>query len=183
MYSGNLGAAHDVATFVEAALKLESRAPEVVFVFVGEGVRKAEAERLANGLGNVRFLPYQPREKLGESLGSADVHLVGLREGFEGLLVPSKVYGALACGRPVAFVGPVGCEVARLVREEDVGFEGRPGDSESLANWIEHLARDRDLARQKGEKARRLFENRYDRPVAVARWRQILEEAARSKRG
>lgn len=177
MYSGNLGAAHDVATFVEAARKLENHR-DVAFVFIGEGVRKPEAERLAQGLGNVRFLPYQPRERLGESLGSADVHLVGLREGFEGLLVPSKVYGALACGKPVLFVGPSGCEVARLVREEGVGFATKPGDAEGVAEAIHRLATDGELARRQGEKARRLFEEQYDRPVAISHWRQVLADAA-----
>lgn len=178
MYSGNLGAAHDAKTMIEAARRLEKRAPHVVFVIVGDGIRRAEAQRLAEGLGNVRFLPYQPRERLVESLASADVHLVTLREGFEGLLVPSKMYGALACGRPVFFVGPSGCEVARAIREEGIGWAGRPGDAEGLATAIEKASEIRGEHEALSSRAREVFEARYDRPVAVAKWKRVLEQAA-----
>lgn len=177
MYSGNLGAAHDVATMIGAARLLEERAPRIEFVIVGEGMRREEAEELAQGLGNIRFLPYQPREKLGESLASADVHLVTLREGFEGLLVPSKMYGAIATGRPIAFVGPGGCEVARAIREERLGWAGRPGDAEALANAIYDMANDESAYREVASRARGVFLERYESKVATKKWEALLREA------
>lgn len=178
MYSGNLGAAHDVETMIDAARLLENRAPEVVFVIIGDGVRRKEAELRAKGLGNVRFLPYQPRESIGESLSSADLHLVTLREGFEGLLVPSKMYGALAVGRPLFFVGPPGCEVARAIRDEGLGVSVRPGEAEGLAREIQRAVEDREAHRRLSEHARAVFLERYDRSVAVARWSRLLLEAS-----
>jgi glycosyltransferase involved in cell wall biosynthesis len=179
MYSGNLGAGHDVATFVRAARRLEQALPELLLLFVGEGARRAEAEALAEGLSNVRFLPYQPHETLGESLSAADVHLVSLREDLEGLLVPSKLYGALAAGRPVIYLGPPGCEVARVIRQDDLGWTGRPGDVEGLCQALESAVKNRAAWAARGERARRIFAERYDRPISSARFRELLQEASR----
>lgn len=176
-YSGNLGEGHDVATFVEAARLLRQTRPEALLLFVGEGSRKGEAERLARGLDNVRFLPYQPKERLAESLSAADVHLISLRADLDGLLVPSKLYGALASGRPICYVGPAGCEVAGMIRRADLGWEGRPGDASALAGAVVRLAEPERWA-SAGRAARALFDAEFDRPHAVRRWRQVLAEAA-----
>jgi glycosyltransferase involved in cell wall biosynthesis len=179
MYSGNLGIGHDVATFVQAARRLENTLPELVVAFIGDGVRRKEAEALAEGLGNVRFLPYQPHETLGESLSAADVHLVSLREDLDGLLVPSKLYGALAAGRPVIYLGPASCEVARVLENDDLGKALRPGDVDGLVRALEDVARNRAAWDERGARARRIFDERYDRPVSCERFRALLEEASR----
>ncbi len=178
MYSGNLGVGHDVATFIEAARLLEARCPRALLLFIGEGTRRAEAEQLARGLSNVRFLGYQPYETLGYSLAAADVHLISLRVGLDGLLVPSKLYGALATARPVMFVGPEQCEAARVISENNLGWQGRPGDGAGLAQAIETAAASPAWCAERGLRARALFEAELDRPIAVARWRSVLEEAA-----
>ncbi|MBI4955638.1 MAG: glycosyltransferase family 4 protein [Myxococcales bacterium] len=182
MYSGNLGVGHDVATLVEAARLLALRAPEVALVFVGEGGRRAEAERLASGLGNVRFAPYQPTERLRESLAAADVHLASLRPGLEGLLVPSKLYGVMAVGRPLFYVGPEACEVSRVVREHDLGWRGEPGDAAALADALARAAGDPAWVARAGARARAAFLAHFDRPLAVAHWRRVLAEAAAAHR-
>ncbi len=178
MYSGNLGVGHDVATFIAAARLLAARCPRVLFLFIGDGTRRAEAEQLARDLPNVTFLDYQPYESLCHSLAAADIHLISLREGLEGLLVPSKLYGALATARPVMFVGPEACEAARVIRENDLGWQGRPGDAAGLAGAIEGAAASPAWCAERGLRARSLFEAELDRPIAVARWRRVLEEAA-----
>jgi glycosyltransferase involved in cell wall biosynthesis len=178
MYSGNLGQGHDVETPIAAARILERSTPSVQFLFIGEGARRAEAERLAVGLSNVRFLPYQRKADLAYSLSAADVHLVSLREGLEGLLVPSKLYGALASGRPVCYIGPQNCEVASVVRAHDLGSEGRNGDAQHVAAALAEFARNHDRWRNACVKARRTFEESYDRPVCVARWFDTLGEAS-----
>ncbi len=179
LYSGNLGVGHEFETFMRAARRLEQSCPQILFLFVGEGARKAEAERLASGLGNVRFLPYQPREGLAESLSAADVHLISLQEGLDGLLVPSKLYGAMASGRPVFFVGPARCEVARVVREYGIGWAGSPGDVAGLVDALGRALTQGDETARMGLQARRVFGECFDKKLAVERFRRVLTEAAR----
>ncbi len=174
-YSGNLGMAHDVASLVEAARLLGRSHPEALVLFIGEGARRGEAQELSRDLDNVRFLPYQPHEQLALSLSAADVHLVSLRAGLDGLVVPSKLYGILAAGRPVFYLGPARCEVARVVRRHELGWTGGPGKSTELAAALGRAARDRPWTAACGQRARRVFAERYDRPVAVARWRAVLD--------
>jgi len=123
MYSGNMGLAHPFDAILDAAARLQDERPEVLFLFVGEGPRKADlqAQVQRRGLSNVRFLPFQPRERLAQSLSAADLHLVTMQAALRGLVVPSKLYGALGVGRPVLFLGPSGSEAARVVRERDCG--------------------------------------------------------------
>ncbi len=177
MYSGNHALGHDVETLIEAARHTEKRCPDVVYRFVGGGARVEEAKRLAQGLTNVQFLPYQPLERLAESLSAADVHLASLRSDLEGLLVPSKLYGVLAVGRPLFYVGPPECEVAQVVNREKVGWTGKPGDAQGLANAIERAAANREETTALGQHARAVFDREYDRRHAVRRWRDVLQEA------
>ena len=136
VYSGNMGLAHEFDTVLNAAESL--RGQRVVFLFIGEGPRRLEVEAAARlrGIDNIRFLPSQSVEKLSESLSAADAHLVTMRQNLCGLVVPSKVYGVLASGRPCLFVGPGDSEAARLIRETDSGFVVEPGQSAQLASEI-----------------------------------------------
>jgi glycosyltransferase involved in cell wall biosynthesis len=136
VYSGNMGLAHDFETVLDAADSL--RGQRVVFLFIGEGPRRMEVEAAARlrGIDNIRFLPPQPAEKLSESLSAADAHLVTMRSNLCGLVVPSKVYGVLAAGRPCLFVGPGDSEAGRLLRETDSGIVIEPGRSAELASAI-----------------------------------------------
>jgi len=174
-YSGNLGRAHEFATVLEAAERLRGR-EDVVFLFIGAGAqrRQVEEEAARRGLGNVLFKPYQPRERLHESLSAGDVHLVSLNPALEGLIVPSKFYGIAAAGRPTLFVGDTDGEIARLLWEGDCGYAVAAGDGAGLAARIETLAGDRGLCDAMGARARRLFEGRFDRAVAVRRWGEVL---------
>ncbi len=123
MYSGNLGLAHPIGALLDAAEALQALAPGALVVFVGDGPQKVQAvsEVERRGLTCVRFLPFQPAARLAESLGAADVHLVAMDEALAGLVVPSKLYGALAAGRPVVFAGPEASEAALLIREHACG--------------------------------------------------------------
>ncbi len=178
MYSGNLGVGHDFKTFVAAARILKETCPRALLLFVGDGSRRAEAERVAAGLRNVRFLPYQPRDRLGESLSAADLHLISLRENLDGLLVPSKLYGAMASARPILYVGPASCEVARALATHGCGVAFRPGDAEGVADAIARMCNDADGTERQGASARSAFEAHYERRLAVAAWRRVLSEAA-----
>ena len=174
-YSGNMGRAHDLDVVMRAANRLRER-DDLAFLFVGEGHRKAALERSAqaSGLRNVIFRPYQPRELLPQSLTAADCHIVSLLPQLEGLIVPSKLYGVLAAGRPVIFIGSSQGEIARLLRQYDFGACVEDGDDDELAKVIARWSSHREEAIRLGENGRKLLERRFDRRVGLAAWSAIL---------
>ena len=151
-----------------------------MFVFVGGGALrpKLEQEALKRKLSNFRMRPYQPKDRLGETLALADVHLVSLNPALEGLIVPSKFYGIAAAGRPTIFIGAKDGEVARLVEESGSGFTVPAGDGEELVNRILELARDQDLCATLGARARVAFERQWDKAQALAKWEALLRAVA-----
>jgi glycosyltransferase involved in cell wall biosynthesis len=189
-YSGNLGRAHDTETILDAiALTAASRAtvdaaafsllPQpthsdaaVEWLFVGGGAQMARLKARIEQRGdrNVRFQPYQPRNRLSESLSVPDVHLITLRPALEGLIVPSKYYGIAAAGRPAIFIGDPDGEIGRILSATGTGLVVAEGDGAALAQAIDRLARDQRLADNMGNQARALFEERYDLAFAVAAW-------------
>jgi glycosyltransferase involved in cell wall biosynthesis len=174
-YSGNLGAAHEFDTIIDAAEQLRGR-DDVVFLFIGAGSRLAhlQAEAQRRGLSNVMFQPYQSREKLTESLSVPDAHLVCLRPDMEGLVVPSKLYGVLAAGRPCLFIGDLEGEVPTVLRAADCGYCVVPGAAAELAALIRNLADNPQVAQGLGATARAVFERRFDRAIAARRWSAVL---------
>lgn len=175
MYSGNMGRAHDIATLLEAARRLRERS-DIAFVFIGDGAKRVEIESVARELPNVRLAPYQPRERLSESLSAGDLHLIGLSPEIEGLIEPSKLYGIMAVGRPALFVGPAGGEVARTIVRHDCGRVLRNGDSAGLAATISELADVPEARSAMGARARAALELHYSRRVATARFKSMLDE-------
>jgi glycosyltransferase involved in cell wall biosynthesis len=171
-YSGNLGRAHEFATMLAAARAL----PDVRLVITGAGAKLAELQ--ASAPANTTFQPYAPRERLSERLSSADVHLVTLQPSLEGLIVPSKFYGILAVARPVIFVGDADGEVARIIREHDLGFSVAPGDVDALVGAVRALAADRARAAAMGARGRALYEQRFAPEIAFANWEGILRECS-----
>lgn len=174
-YSGNLGRAHELETLLAAAELLRERA-DVVFLFIGGGASmeglRCEAKRL--GILNLMFRPYQPTERLEESLTLPDVHLVVLRPQMEGLIVPSKFYGIAAAGRPTVFVGSPDGEIAMLLSSGPAGLAVAQGDSTGLAKAILRLRDDPGLREAMGRHARRLCDERFSRRAALQHWERIL---------
>jgi colanic acid biosynthesis glycosyl transferase WcaI len=179
MHSGNLGLSQSLETIVDAAALLRDL-PDLRVVFQGDGVKKADLQRKAAdlGLSSVLFLPYAPRERLGESFAAADVFVVSLQRGLAGYIVPSKLYGILAAGRPYVAAVEESCEVAALTRTRDCGLVAEPGDAASLARCIRTLYEDRPLTRRLGANARATG-LLFDRAVQVARYARLLETVTR----
>ena len=125
MYSGNHSPANPLTTLIKAAEQLQGE-PGLEFVFVGGGTGKREVE--ASDSGNIRSLPYQPMERLRESLSAADVHVVSIGNEVVGMVHPCKVYGAMAVARPILLFGPHENHVADILREEGIGWHVAHGD-------------------------------------------------------
>lgn len=177
MYSGNLGIAHSFAEFLDAARHFRAKGrDDVVFLFVGDGPRLAEvkATQEAEGLDNVRFLKYFPREMLHASLSLADVHLISMREEMTGIVVPGKLYGAMASGRPTVFVGPAHCESADTVRRAGCGATIRLGDASGLISALEGYAADPESARLAGDRGRSAFLAGHEKDGCCLDWSAMI---------
>jgi colanic acid biosynthesis glycosyl transferase WcaI len=177
MHSGNVGHAQDLDTLIRAAALLRDL-DDLRIVIVGLGARHAELSALADVLevDSVTFLPYQPREALPESLASADVHFVGLARGLAGYVVPSRIWGVLAAGRPVLAAADAESETALLVRETDCGIAVPPGEPLRLAEAIRACHDGVHDLEAMGRRARAYAEAKADRSFAVARYRSVLAE-------
>jgi colanic acid biosynthesis glycosyl transferase WcaI len=112
--------------------------PRFVFAFVGGGVGKKDVDEIAGG--SILSFPYQPFQTLHESLAAADVHAVTMGDDVVGINHPSKIYDALAAGRPILFIGPEHCHIADIFAEHRVGWHVRHGDVVGLRRVLEEIA-------------------------------------------
>ena len=182
MHSGNVGLSQNLDVLVEAADRLRSK-ERLTIAIVGDGSKRQalEAMTAARGLTNVRFLPYQPKALLHDSFASADAFLVSLKAGIEGFIVPSKVYGILAAGRPYIAATDPSSEPAQIARESGCGLLAAPGDPAALADAIATMYDDPAMTRDMGGRAR-LAARQYDRKVAVQAYHELFERVAGAER-
>jgi len=182
-YSGNLGRAHEAETMLGAARRLRGR-EDIVFLMIGAGHGSEPLSVVAaqEQLDNIVFRPFQPRERLPESLAVGDIHWLSLRPELEGLIVPSKFYGIAAAGRPVIAVTDCDGEIARLVRGGDCGEVVPPGDSGRLAAVIESYASDAARCAREGAAARAMIEQHFRREAILASWDRLFANLAAAQR-
>ncbi len=182
-HSGNLGRAHDHATFLAAIEALDHEGAGgatagIHWLFIGGGIayEALRHEVAGRGITNVSFKPHQSRAQLAQSLSVADVHLVTLRPCLSRLIVPSKLYGCLAAGRPTIFVGRRESEIGDLILANDCGFVIDDRDHAGLARAIRGLAADPERGECMGANARRVFLERFDFQHAYRQWADLLDQ-------
>jgi colanic acid biosynthesis glycosyl transferase WcaI len=154
-YAGNIGRTHDFATLLEAAPRLAADGSDVHFEILGDGTRRKWLERevAARRLSNVTIAP--PGADRGfRHLAQADVALITLAAGMPGVSVPSRMYNALAAARPIIAVAEADSELARVVREEQVGWVVAPGDVAGFAATISEASRSPELLQNMSRRAR-----------------------------
>jgi colanic acid biosynthesis glycosyl transferase WcaI len=173
-YSGNLGRAHEFDTLLAAARALEGSA--FTFLIIGAGAKMDALKRAtaSAALDNFIFMPHQPRESLSDSLAAADVHIASLLPALEGLIVPSKLYGILAAGRPIVFVGDAQGEVGRVIERARCGSAVRVGDAGALIDVLRRLQAEPDTRALMGERARRVFTEEFTFGRALDRWTELI---------
>jgi glycosyltransferase involved in cell wall biosynthesis len=184
LYSGNLGVAHEVESVVRAFAEALPRCPRLRLVFVAKGQGVAIARELVERLGvqsSVQFHDLVPTDRLPESLGLADVALVTLRPGFEGLVVPSKLLGCMARGLPTVYVGPPS-DAAALLERSGGGVSFGIGAVSELAQFFVESGLDGSALRSMGQDARAYYERELSREVALAHYREAVERATSGRR-
>ena len=129
MYSGNHTPANPLATILQAAIELKDH-PVIRFAFIGGGLGKKEVEavKTEHHLQNMLSLPYQPLDQIKFSLSAADVHIVSLGDNMVGIIHPCKIYGAMAAGRPILFLGPKPSHVSDILDHYPIGWHIAHGD-------------------------------------------------------
>ena len=173
-YSGNLGRAHDRDTLFEAAMQLADD-PRFLFLFIGSGAGMDDLKRRASQhrLANIHFAPYQPAHQLQLSLSLPDLHWVSLDPTLEGLIVPSKLYGVLAAGRPLLFIGAADGEIGQLLSAAHCGATFAPGQSRPLVDWLQSAIEDPNRVAAMSRAARRLYERDYYYGRSLATWHRL----------
>lgn len=176
MYSGNLGIGHELDTVVLAMKELGEGA-NIQVLFVGNGKMREPLAQLAAelNLDCIKFRPPIPLGNLSDTLAAADIHLVSQKPGTQGLIVPSKLYGILAAGRPAIFIGPEDCEPAMILRKSKAGIVIKPGDVNGVANALRELAQDPQLRETMGRCAREYYENNFGSDQSVSQICEAIE--------
>lgn len=183
MHSGNMGLTQRLEVLISAAADpaWPSRAK---LLLVGNGASRdmllAHAERLRLPAGRLRFVNYQPRHKLAESLSAADIHVVSMHEKVTGCLCPSKLYGIMAAGRPVIAIADSRTDLCQTVIEREIGWVVPPGSPAQIAGAV---ARAEAASRQpngyagylRRQRARSVATLCFDRPVIIARFAAMFE--------
>ena len=177
MHSGNMGLTQRLEQLVEVADGLRER-KDICFLLVGGGAAQASLEAMIaeRSLENIRTVPYQPRDRLAESLSAADLHVISMHPDITGCLMPSKMYGILASGTPVLAIVPSETDVASVVDSESVGFAVTPGNIEEIQQQIVWCANHRKDFSEMESRARKLAESTYDRQVVIQQFRDFLRE-------
>ena len=180
-YCGNLGRGHDYQIVINAAAALANN-PRIQFLMVGGGAAMAEFREavIDQRLRNVQFQPYQPVDRLAETLSVPDIHWITLKPALEGLLLPSKLYGIAAVGRPFIFIGAPDGEHAVLARQWHAGFAVTPDNSAGLVALLTSIDGDRAQLQTMGANASTMLTS-FSSAAALALWSQVLGDVTRQR--
>lgn len=165
LYSGNMAGKQGLETLADVAALLEAKAAKVTLLLCGQGPLKSVLQEACAKRTNVRFMDLQPIERLPELLATADIHLLPQRAEAADLVLPSKLTGMLASGRPVVAMADVGTGLAAEV--EGCGVITAPGDACAMAAAIQLLASDPELRSRLGSNARRRAEERWKKSAVI----------------
>ncbi|HEY4949409.1 MAG TPA: glycosyltransferase family 4 protein [Candidatus Acidoferrales bacterium] len=179
LHAGNLGFYGAWDTLLAAAKILSNE--NTGFVFIGDGANRATLELSARDLPNVKFAPFRPVEEVAHVMMAGDLHIVTVKRGLEGVVVPSKLYSTLAAGRPILVVAPPESDAARIVVESGCGVAADPDDPAAVAAAIKELRAQPARLAEMGRRARETAA-KYARVDELQRFVAIVEDAARPSR-
>jgi colanic acid biosynthesis glycosyl transferase WcaI len=174
VHAGNLGFYGAWQTLIGAARLLEGDG--VGLVFVGEGAMKDAVQASARGCSNIRFLPFRPAKEVPCVMAAGDLHVVTVKRGLEGVVVPSKVYNILAAARPLLAVATEKTEVARFAERDGCGIAADPDSPEAVASAVRGVLDNPERLAHMGRKSRDLAAT-YDRVKQLQIFVQTIEEA------
>jgi hypothetical protein len=174
LHAGNLGFYGAWDTLLSGASKIAGDG--IGLVFVGDGAQRTRLESIAANLSNVRFLPFFPPSKIPSVLAAADAHLITVKRGLEGVVVPSKMYGILAAGKPIVAVAPRECDVVSIGEAKGFAAGADPDSISEFIHLVRRLSRDAGWLRSMGAAALAAAPE-YERNAELQKLIEIIEEA------
>ncbi len=171
LHAGNIGFYGAWETLIAAARQLVGDG--IGFVFVGEGAQRDEVQSAAIGVLNVRFLPFFPGNKIPSVLAAADAHIITVKRGLEGVVVPSKMYGIIAAGKPIVAVAPRESDAVALGEKSGFGVAADPNRPDEVASVIREISRDPERMERMG-KAAQAAAPAYDRVKELEKFVRIV---------
>ncbi len=176
LHAGNLGFYGAWDTLLEGARRLA--ADGVGLVFVGDGAQRERLESASSSIPNVRFLPFFPPCKIPSVLAAPDAHIITVKRGLEGVVVPSKMYGILAAGKPIVAVAPAECDVVSIGKRKGFSISADPDDPEEFAERVRELLSNAQRLHRMGEAAE-LVAPEYARRQELQKLIEVVEESHR----
>jgi glycosyltransferase involved in cell wall biosynthesis len=178
VHAGNLGFYGAWQTLIRAAQKLESQG--IGFVFIGDGSMKKQIQDAAQNCRSIRFLSFFPATEIPAVMAAGDLHVVTIKPGLEGVVVPSKLYNILAYGRPILAVATEKAEVTRLVHRYECGIAADPEDVTQVAHAVRNLLQTPERLEHMSRQARALAET-YDKLSELQKFVAVIEKAAEQR--
>lgn len=175
LHAGNLGFYGAWETLLTAACELQTDGVDLVFV--GDGAQRERLQKLSAKNPNIRFLPFFPASKVESVLAAADAHVITIKRGLEGVVVPSKMYGIMAAGRPILAVAPRETDAATLAIRDNFGCAADPNSPDEVVAAVRALQADPSRLAAMGAAARAAAP-RYARTAEIEKFAAILEAAA-----
>jgi putative colanic acid biosynthesis glycosyltransferase WcaI len=172
LHAGNIGFYGAWDTLLEAARRLGNS--DSAIVFVGEGAQKARLVAAAGVTSAIRFLPFRPAAEIPNVLAAGDIHIITVKRGLEGVIVPSKLYPILAAGKPVLVVSTPKTDAARIITEAGCGVVVDPDDPEAVARAIQDLAAHPELVAEMAHRAAAIARN-YDKFAELNCFLNVIE--------
>jgi glycosyltransferase involved in cell wall biosynthesis len=177
LYSGTIGKAHQFEEFILLARDLRARHASIAFCFAGRGNQYQELCKMITPEDtNISFAGFIEEEKLSLRLAAADMHMISLRHGWEGVSVPSKFFGSLAAGRPLLYCGtPLSC-IAKLISEYELGFVVEMNNIKAMADILEECSHNKPKIRHMQEQAFLFYKTHFSKKLQWAKWDNSLRE-------
>lgn len=175
LYSGTVGQAHVFDKFIQLARRMREFGAPVAFCFAGRGNRYAEIQAMVSPEDtNIRFAGFCPLEELEQRLVAADLHMISLRAGWEGAVVPSKFFGALAAGKPVLYDGAPESDIGIWTNEFDLGIVLTDDNLEGAAQRLIGFAENKEDLLEWQQKVLGTYKERFSRKKALDRWDRVM---------
>lgn len=176
LYSGTVGAVHDIAPFVALARACRAKGVDAAFCFAGNGSRfERQTACVTAEDTNIRITGFADEKKLSKRLEAADIHMVSLRSPWDGIVFPSKFFGALAAGRPLLFAGDADSDLGAWIRQFQIGWNFQTADLDAMVETLRDLIDHPEKLETFQRAAQDCYRRRFSRRTEVAQW---LEEFA-----